>query len=56
MDVGDLKTAVADLIDKPIITFLSHTHSDHVGSAHQFPDEVLIHPSEAERLRTPPAA
>jgi glyoxylase-like metal-dependent hydrolase (beta-lactamase superfamily II) len=56
MGVGDLKAAVADLIDKPIITFLSHTHSDHVGSAHQFPDEVLIHPSEAERLRTPPAA
>jgi glyoxylase-like metal-dependent hydrolase (beta-lactamase superfamily II) len=56
MGVGSLKVAVADLIDKPILLFVSHTHSDHVGSAHEFPEEVLIHPSEADRLRNPPAA
>lgn len=40
--------------DKPLTLLLTHTHVDHVGAAHEFP-ERLVHPAEADALATPEA-
>ncbi|MFB6107582.1 MAG: MBL fold metallo-hydrolase [Haloplanus sp.] len=45
---GDLRAMVESLVDVPVTLLLSHSHWDHVGSAHQF-DDVRVHPVE----RTP---
>ena len=56
MGVASLRAALGPMIDKPVIMFLSHTHNDHTGSAHEFPDEVLIHQAEAHMASNPPPA
>ena len=38
--------------EKPLINLITHNHSDHMGSAHEFED-VWIHPKEAGGLETP---
>jgi len=46
--VGDLRSMVGDLVDVPVEQILTHTHWDHMGTAHQF-ENVRVHPAE----RTP---
>lgn len=54
MGIGDLRAAIAPLVDKPLVLFTTHTHLDHVGGHSGFRDvEILIHHLEAENLRRP---
>jgi glyoxylase-like metal-dependent hydrolase (beta-lactamase superfamily II) len=39
--IGDLRTAVKAVTDKPIVVIKTHTHPDHLGSNHQF-DEIAM--------------
>jgi glyoxylase-like metal-dependent hydrolase (beta-lactamase superfamily II) len=39
--IGDLRTAVKAVTDKPIIVINTHTHPDHLGSNYQF-DEIAM--------------
>jgi glyoxylase-like metal-dependent hydrolase (beta-lactamase superfamily II) len=56
MGVGDLRGALAPLVDKPVILFTTHNHIDHIGGHRQFADaEVVIHPAEAAGLIAPEA-
>ncbi|WP_455436207.1 MBL fold metallo-hydrolase [Hungatella hathewayi] len=48
MGIGDLKGAVEQLTDKPLIVVLSHGDPDHTGNARQF-SEVWINPKDAGR-------
>ena len=41
LGIGDLRTATADVTDLPVEVLLTHSHYDHVGSAHLF-DDVAI--------------
>ena len=47
MGIGDLKTAVRRITDKPLIVVISHGHLDHNGNARQF-GEVWIHPNDKD--------
>jgi glyoxylase-like metal-dependent hydrolase (beta-lactamase superfamily II) len=49
MGVADIRAAVEDITDLPIVVVQSHAHVDHIGGAWQFED-VSIHPAEAEAL------
>ena len=46
MGIGDLKSAVRKITDKPLIVVISHGHVDHTGNARQF-EEIWIHPKDA---------
>jgi len=50
MGISSLKTAMAELLDKPLIAVATHSHADHMGSLHEF-EQRLVHPLEAEQLR-----
>ncbi|KAA1176138.1 MBL fold metallo-hydrolase [Marinobacter salinexigens] len=52
MGISNLKEAMAELLDKPLMAVATHTHFDHIGSLHEF-DQRLVHPLEADNLRTP---
>ncbi len=53
--ISPFRTAIAHLIDKPIILFTTHCHRDHVGGHSDFADsEILVHAAEADDLRHPP--
>lgn len=39
--IGDLRRAVEQLTDRPIMVVNTHTHPDHIGSNHQF-DEITM--------------
>ena len=55
MGIGRLRTALAPLLDKPLVLVTTHVHVDHIGSHHEFPDvEILVHPLEAQALADPP--
>lgn len=54
MGVASLRRFLEPWLDKPVSLFLSHTHVDHVGSAAEFSEDIMIHPSEAEWLSDPP--
>ena len=43
MGIGDLKTAVEGITDKPVTLAITHAHLDHTGNIRQFSD-VYIHP------------
>jgi len=47
-----LRSHVPALFDRPILAVASHSHFDHVGGLHQFPDRV-VHPLEASILADP---
>jgi glyoxylase-like metal-dependent hydrolase (beta-lactamase superfamily II) len=49
LGVSDLRSYLADLLDKPLKVVASHVHFDHAGSCHEF-DDVLIHRNEHEAL------
>lgn len=52
MGIASLKTAMAQLLDKPVIAVATHSHMDHVGGLHEF-SERLAHPQEAALLGKP---
>src|SRR4029079_15000409 len=47
-----LRTHFALVTDRPLICVASHTHFDHIGSHHEFPD-CWVHPAEAHILADP---
>jgi glyoxylase-like metal-dependent hydrolase (beta-lactamase superfamily II) len=52
--VSRLRPVIEPYLDKRLIIFTTHTHRDHIGGHHEFPDaEVLVHPLEADLLRKP---
>ncbi|GAB5471524.1 MAG: MBL fold metallo-hydrolase [Rhodospirillales bacterium] len=56
MGVASLRAFLKPYLDKPVSLFITHTHVDHVGSAYEFPDDVIMHAAEAEILRSPPCS
>ena len=54
MGVESLRGFLAPLLDKPVTMLLTHAHVDHVGSAHEFAGDLVMHAAEAEQMRTPP--
>lgn len=52
MGVVSLRQQIALVNEKPLIAVASHTHFDHIGSHHEFPDRA-IHPAEAAILARP---
>jgi glyoxylase-like metal-dependent hydrolase (beta-lactamase superfamily II) len=49
MGLFSLRDAAADLFDRPVTAVATHSHFDHVGSLHEFP-ERLAHRDAADRL------
>ena len=47
MGIGDLRGAIEQITDKPLVCVISHGHIDHTGNARQF-DEIWIHPEDAD--------
>ena len=47
--VGDLRSCVEKLTDKPVTVVLTHNHGDHIGNVYQW-DEVWIHPNDRPGL------
>jgi len=52
MGLASLSEAAARIFDKPLIAVATHTHLDHVGSLHEFPNRV-VHMAEAHHLQRP---
>jgi glyoxylase-like metal-dependent hydrolase (beta-lactamase superfamily II) len=52
MGVVSLRKHVALVNEKPLLAVASHTHFDHVGAHHEFPDRA-VHPAEADILARP---
>ncbi len=52
MGVVSLVESASDLFDRPITAVATHGHDDHIGGHHEF-DDVLVHPTEADRLESP---
>ena len=53
MGVASLREAARDLLDKQVVAFATHSHSDHAGSLHEF-DIRVAHRLEADLLAAPP--
>ncbi|VVP14685.1 MBL fold metallo-hydrolase [Pseudomonas fluorescens] len=49
MGISSLKSAMSELLNKPLIAVATHSHMDHVGSLHEF-EHRLAHPLEAHQL------
>jgi len=52
MGIASLHEAAQHLFDKALTAVATHTHLDHVGSLHEFPDRI-VHVDEAETLLRP---
>jgi glyoxylase-like metal-dependent hydrolase (beta-lactamase superfamily II) len=52
MGIASLHDAAQHLFDKALTAVATHTHLDHVGSLHEFPDRI-VHVEEAETLTRP---
>lgn len=52
MGIASLHQAARHLFDKALSAVATHTHLDHVGSLHEFPDRI-VHRAEAEKLEAP---
>jgi glyoxylase-like metal-dependent hydrolase (beta-lactamase superfamily II) len=52
MGLTSLALATAEVFSRPVIALATHTHLDHVGSLHEFP-ERLVHVAEAHHLQRP---
>src|SRR5687767_9255600 len=53
MGVGNIRSVVESLTDRPIVLVNSHSHWDHVGGNHLFADgatEIWIHAAERAEL------
>ncbi|MEM6489161.1 MAG: MBL fold metallo-hydrolase [Pseudomonadota bacterium] len=53
MGVASLRGFLAPLTERPVTLLLTHGHVDHVGSAAEFADDILMHPAEAAGLAAP---
>lgn len=54
MGVAPLRPLLAELSEKPLAVFTTHSHIDHVGGHDEFAGlDVLVHPLEADALRRP---
>jgi glyoxylase-like metal-dependent hydrolase (beta-lactamase superfamily II) len=49
LGVASVRTAIADLLDKPLVAVATHIHYDHVGGLHEF-DARVMHQIEAPRM------
>jgi glyoxylase-like metal-dependent hydrolase (beta-lactamase superfamily II) len=49
MGIASLSEAAAEIFQKPLCAVATHTHLDHLGSLHEFPERI-VHAAEAERL------
>jgi len=49
MGIASLAEAAAAIFQKTLCAVATHTHLDHVGSLHEFPERI-VHAAEAERL------
>ncbi|EDP63237.1 beta-lactamase-like protein [alpha proteobacterium BAL199] len=54
MGIVSLRDFLRPFTDKPITHLVTHSHVDHVGSSHEFGDDLLMHTAEAAMLRNPP--
>lgn len=45
LGIGDLRSMVTEVVEPTPTLFLTHTHWDHIGAAHQF-DDVVVHDRE----------
>lgn len=54
MGVDSLRGFLAPFLDKPVTLLLTHAHVDHVGSAHEFAEDLVMHAAEAGQMRNPP--
>lgn len=52
MGIASLHEAAANIFDKALTAVATHTHLDHVGSLHEFPDRT-VHRAEAQQLTHP---
>ena len=52
MGVVSLRRHVPLVTEKPCVAVASHTHFDHIGNHHEFPNR-LVHPNESEILAEP---
>jgi glyoxylase-like metal-dependent hydrolase (beta-lactamase superfamily II) len=50
LGVANLRSYLADQIDKPLLAIASHIHFDHAGGIHAF-EQRAIHGAEAQALR-----
>jgi glyoxylase-like metal-dependent hydrolase (beta-lactamase superfamily II) len=50
--IGDLKGAVRNITDKPLVVVISHGHGDHLGHIREF-DEIWISPKDRDRVVPP---
>jgi glyoxylase-like metal-dependent hydrolase (beta-lactamase superfamily II) len=50
LGVANLRSYLADQIDKPLLAIASHIHFDHAGGIHAF-EQRAIHRAEAQALR-----
>ena len=48
--IGNLRKAVEDVTDKPILVINTHTHTDHIGSNYQFEDIAMLDHPAAHRV------
>jgi len=55
MGIASLAEAGRHLFDKALSAVATHTHYDHVGSLHEFPDRI-VHQAEAAVMEKPAAA
>ena len=49
MGIASLSEAAAEIFRKPLSAVATHTHLDHVGSLHEFPERI-VHAAEAETV------
>jgi len=52
MGIASLREAANEVLGKALLAVATHTHLDHVGSLHEFPERI-VHEAEAERLNAP---
>src|SRR5690606_24227463 len=55
MGVVSLKDRIAALAERPVMAVASHTHFDHIGSHHEFPERA-VHRAEAAIMARPTRA
>lgn len=54
MGIQSLRRFLDPRLTKPVVHVVSHSHADHVGSSHEFAEDLWMHPAEADVLANPP--